>query len=146
MKWLVWCYRRDHVCVGAEKYAKFPQEKHRQNSHFTTIYYLLHLLKFNLYVSQEKFEDIKGVINIRKWRKTDNTITKRKTDKRTSNDLQNTTQRRYLYELVILFWLVLWMRTSLRYKKMLILPEHMGMSVAWVFLEHMGMSVVWVFF
>ena len=38
------------------------------------------------------FEDIKGVIKIRKWKKDRHHNDQKKTDKRTNNDLQSTTQ------------------------------------------------------
>ena len=42
----------------------------------------------------EEFEDIKGVIRIRIYRRrTDNTMAKRKKDKRTNNDLQKHTRK-----------------------------------------------------
>jgi hypothetical protein len=44
------------------------------------------------FILQEKFIDTNGVIRRRKVKKTDNTMTKRQRDKRTNNDVQNTTQ------------------------------------------------------
>ena len=44
------------------------------------------------FILQEKFIDTNGVIRSRKVKKTDNTMTKRQRDKRTNNDVQNTTQ------------------------------------------------------
>ena len=42
---------------------------------------------------KEELEDIKGVIWSVSRRRTDNAITKKKKNKRTNNDLQNTTQK-----------------------------------------------------
>ena len=49
-------------------------------------------LKSSTY-EDEDFEDNKGVIRIRKPNKTANTMTKKKKDKRTNNDLQNITYK-----------------------------------------------------
>ena len=46
----------------------------------------------NEFILQEKFIDANGVIRRRKVKKTDNTMAKRQKDKRTNNDVQNTTQ------------------------------------------------------
>ena len=44
-------------------------------------------------MTEEKLEDIKVVIRNRKSYKTDNSMAKRKKDKMTNIDLQNTTQK-----------------------------------------------------
>ena len=45
------------------------------------------------FIKQEEFEDTKGAIIILNRRRTDNTIAKKKIDKRKNNDLHNITHK-----------------------------------------------------
>ena len=46
-----------------------------------------------IYHDKEKFEDTRGVIRIRKWKKDRRHNCQKKKDKRTNNDLQNITHK-----------------------------------------------------